>query len=70
MAVSILVALCGLALAWFLYVKRPELPATIAAASGGLYRLLLNKYWIDELYVAVIIGPLVALSTRCALAIH
>jgi NADH-quinone oxidoreductase subunit L len=62
MAVSVIVAFCGLALAWFLYVKRPELPAKIAASSGGLYRLLLNKYWIDELYAAVIIGPLVALS--------
>jgi NADH-quinone oxidoreductase subunit L len=62
MGISVLVAFSGLGLAWFLYVKRPELPAKIAAASGGLYRLVLNKYWIDELYSAAIIGPLVALS--------
>ncbi len=62
MAISVLVAFSGLGLAWFLYVKNPELPAKIAAASGGLYRLVLNKYWIDELYSAVIIGPLVAFS--------
>jgi NADH-quinone oxidoreductase subunit L len=62
MGVSVLVAFSGLALAWFLYVKRPELPARIAASLGGLYKLILNKYWIDELYTAVIIGPLVALS--------
>ena len=60
--VSVLVAFSGLGLAWLLYVKRPELPAKIAAASGGLYKLVLNKYWIDELYSAVIIGPLVACS--------
>jgi NADH-quinone oxidoreductase subunit L len=62
MAVSVLIAFAGLGLAWFLYVKNPELPAKIAAASGGLYKLVLNKYWIDELYSAAIIGPLLAFS--------
>jgi NADH-quinone oxidoreductase subunit L len=60
--VSVFVAFAGLGLAWFLYVKSPELPAKIAAASGGLYKLVLNKYWIDELYSVAIIGPLVAFS--------
>jgi NADH-quinone oxidoreductase subunit L len=62
MGVSVLIAFAGLALAWFLYIKRPELPAQIATSLGGLYRLVLNKYWIDELYKAAIIGPLVAFS--------
>ena len=62
MAASVLIAFAGLALAWFLYVKRPELPAQIAASLGGVYRLVLNKYWIDELYSAVLIGPLIAFS--------
>ena len=31
-------------------------------ASGGLYKLVFNKYWIDELYSAAIIGPLIAFS--------
>ncbi len=62
MGVSVLVAFSGLGLAWFLYIKRPELPAQIAEATGGLYKWVLHKYWIDELYGAVIIGPLVALS--------
>jgi NADH-quinone oxidoreductase subunit L len=62
MAVSVLIAFAGLGLAWLLYVRRPELPAKIAEGFGGLYKLVLNKYWIDELYTAVIIGPLVAFS--------
>jgi NADH-quinone oxidoreductase subunit L len=62
MGISVLVAFSGLGLAWFLYVKRPELPARIADGAGGLYRLVLNKYWIDELYSAAIIGPLLWLS--------
>ena len=35
----------------------------MAKAAGGLYRLVLDKYRIDELYGAVIIQPLIALST-------
>ena len=62
MAISVLVAFSGLGLAWLLYVKSPELPAKMAASFGGLYTLVLNKYWIDELYGAVIIGPLIAFS--------
>jgi NADH-quinone oxidoreductase subunit L len=62
MGLSVVVAFSGLALAWLLYVKSPELPAKFAAAAGGLYKLILNKYWIDELYSAVIIGPLLAIS--------
>jgi NADH-quinone oxidoreductase subunit L len=62
MAVSVLIGVAGFALALYLYVLRPELPSRIATSLGGLYRLVLNKYWIDELYSAVIIGPLIAFS--------
>ncbi len=58
-----LVAL-GFLLAWYLYYKRPELPARIAKAAGGLYTFVLDKYKVDELYGAVIIQPLIALSTN------
>ena len=36
----------------------------MAASAGGLYRLVLDKYRIDELYGAVIIQPLILLSTN------
>jgi NADH-quinone oxidoreductase subunit L len=61
--ISVGVALIGLLLAWYLYYKRPELPARMAKSTGGLYRLVLDKYRIDELYGAVIIQPLIALSS-------
>jgi NADH-quinone oxidoreductase subunit L len=61
--ISVGVAALGLLLAWYLYYKRPELPERMAKAAGGLYRLVLDKYRIDELYGAVIIQPLIALST-------
>ena len=47
-------AFAGFALAtWYLYIKRPDLPAEIAEASRALYTLLANKYYFDELYQAV-----------------
>jgi NADH-quinone oxidoreductase subunit L len=63
-AISVGVAMLGLLLAWYLYYKRPELPERMAKSAGGLYRLVLDKYRIDELYGAVIIQPLIALSTN------
>ncbi len=62
MGVSVAIALAGLALAWFLYIARPELPAKIADALNGLYTTVLHKYWIDELYSAVLIAPLLWFS--------
>ena len=62
--VSVGVGLLGLLLAWFLYHKRTDLPDKMAKAAGGLYRLILDKYRIDELYGAVFIHPLIALSTN------
>ncbi len=62
--VSVAVALAGLGLAWLFYIKRRDLPDRIAAALGGLYTAVLNKYYVDEIYGAAIIRPLIALSTR------
>ena len=40
-------ALAGVVLAWFLYLRRPDIPARSSAASRFIYRLLDNKYYID-----------------------
>ena len=64
MGISVGVAALGLILAWFLYHVRTDLPAKMAASAGGLYRLVLDKYRIDELYGAVIIQPLIWISTN------
>ena len=62
-AISVAVGLLGLLAAWWLYYKRPELPAKMAKAAGGLYTFVLDKYKVDELYGAVFIQPLIALSS-------
>jgi NADH-quinone oxidoreductase subunit L len=55
-------AAAGVALAWLLYLVKPEIPAAIAARAGGLYRLLLNKYYLDEIYAFVFAGGARALG--------
>jgi len=42
-------------MAWVFYLRRRELPARVAAASGPVYPLLLGKYWVDELYDATVL---------------
>ena len=41
----------GVFSAWFLYLKRPDLPATIKSKLSGVYTLLDNKYYFDDLYI-------------------
>jgi NADH-quinone oxidoreductase subunit L len=64
MGLSVAAAAIGFLGAWFLYYKRTDLPAKMAAAAGGLYRLVFDKYRIDELYGAAIIHPIVLVSTN------
>jgi NADH-quinone oxidoreductase subunit L len=63
-ALAVGAALSGALLAWLLYAARPALSSRLSAALSGLHRLLVHKYWIDELYDAVIVRPLVRLSDR------
>ena len=63
MAISVAAAAIGFLGAWFLYYKRTDLPAKMAASAGGLYRLVHDKYRIDELYGATIIQPIILFST-------
>jgi len=61
-AIALIVALIGIALAWIFYLQNPELPARLAQSLRGLYRLLLGKYYIDELYNLFISRPLFWIS--------
>jgi NADH:ubiquinone oxidoreductase subunit 5 (subunit L)/multisubunit Na+/H+ antiporter MnhA subunit len=52
--VSLLAAGLGIGLGYLFYVKRPELPDVWAARLSTIYRASLNKYWVDELYGALV----------------
>jgi NADH-quinone oxidoreductase subunit L len=61
-AIAIGAALLGLAVAHHCYVRRPGLPARVAARLSAVYALLREKYYVDEIYDALIVRPLVRLS--------
>ncbi|MHB1353150.1 MAG: NADH-quinone oxidoreductase subunit L [Thiobacillus sp.] len=43
-------AAAGVALAAVFYLRRPDIPAALAQRFAPIHRMLLNKYWFDELY--------------------
>jgi NADH-quinone oxidoreductase subunit L len=59
---AVAVALIGWFLADLFYRRKPELPAQLAQSLAGPYKLLVNKYYVDELYNAVIVKPLISFS--------
>ncbi len=62
--IAVGVALVGFLTAWWLYIHRPKTPRRLAQSLHGPYQLLLNKYYVDELYDLVIVRPTIWLSTR------
>ncbi|MFY9852805.1 MAG: NADH-quinone oxidoreductase subunit L [Terracidiphilus sp.] len=60
--IAVLVALEGWLIADKLYRRKPARPAQWAAALPGSYKLLANKYFVDELYGAVVVKPLLGFS--------
>jgi NADH-quinone oxidoreductase subunit L len=64
MTVSVAIAVAGIALAWFVWVKQRRIADTAAREFPQLHRLLLNKYYVDEAYDATIVQPIKAASTE------
>jgi NADH-quinone oxidoreductase subunit L len=60
--VAVAVALLGWFVADRLYRQRPDTPAKLAAAFPAGYKVLVHKYWVDEIYGAVLVKPVLALS--------
>jgi NADH-quinone oxidoreductase subunit L len=52
----------GFALAFQMYIRRPDLPAKLAAQQRPLYLFLLNKWYFDELYDWIFVRPAKALG--------
>ena len=63
MVVSVVIALIGIGIAYLFYVKNPALPKMLAERWKGLYKLVFNKYYVDELYEILFINSLKNLGT-------
>ncbi len=61
-AISVLVAAIGFFVAYILYYKKPGTAASYAAKFPALYRIVENKFYIDEIYQTVIVTPLLMFS--------
>ncbi|HKE34222.1 MAG TPA: NADH-quinone oxidoreductase subunit L [Candidatus Acidoferrum sp.] len=57
-------ALVGIAMAYWLYLKNPRKPDELAKSLKPVYTTLLNKYYVDQLYAATVVRPLLWLSTN------
>jgi NADH-quinone oxidoreductase subunit L len=58
MILSVLVAIGGIYLARKLYLQKQELVSKMADSFGGIYKLLCNKYYVDEVYEFTIVKPI------------
>ncbi|MGZ3537043.1 MAG: NADH-quinone oxidoreductase subunit L [Thermodesulfobacteriota bacterium] len=58
MAISVVIALIGIGIAYVFYVKNPALPKLVAERFKGLYTLVYNKYYVDEIYEVLFIDSL------------
>ncbi|MGD0359379.1 MAG: NADH-quinone oxidoreductase subunit L [Bryobacteraceae bacterium] len=57
--ISVAFGFAGIGLAALFYLFKPGLPDQIVATFGGLYKLVYNKYFVDEIYDAVVVNPVV-----------
>jgi len=62
MIIAIAIAASGFFLAYRWYIQKPDVPGMIANKAGKIYTTVLNKYYIDEIYDAVIINPFLRFS--------
>ncbi len=60
MGVSTVVAVSGIGLAWLMYAKQVISPDKMVARFKPIHKLLLNKYYFDEIYDFIIIRPVLA----------
>jgi NADH-quinone oxidoreductase subunit L len=57
MGLSVAVALAGWYIARVWYLRRKEIPGLLVRRAPGVYRVLLNKYYVDEFYEGAVVTP-------------
>ncbi|HKT90838.1 MAG TPA: NADH-quinone oxidoreductase subunit L [Paraburkholderia sp.] len=55
-------ALAGVVVAWFFYMKRPDLPAVVSRTFSPVYKLLANAYYLDKINEIVFARGAVAIG--------
>jgi NADH-quinone oxidoreductase subunit L len=60
----VIAGLVGFFFAWWFYIRSPETPKKLAASLTAPYKLLSRKYFVDELYAAIIVRSLIWISDK------
>ena len=58
-AISVAAGLLGILIAYVMYVAKPGMADAFASSMGGLYKAVYNKWYVDEIYDATVVNPLV-----------
>ena len=62
--IPVILAVLGLLLAWWFYIHKPDAAKRAKESMHGLYEVVYNKYYVDEIYGALIVRPLLWISTN------
>jgi NADH-quinone oxidoreductase subunit L len=62
MATSVIIALIGITIAYWLYIRNTKLPGKFTAAFPGLFKVVHDKYYVDELYDFVFVRGILGLG--------
>ncbi|MEC4675369.1 MAG: NADH-quinone oxidoreductase subunit L [Nitrospirota bacterium] len=57
MMISVIAGFSGIGLAALFYLKRTDIPLKLGQQFSSVYRVLFNKYYVDELYSFIIVRP-------------
>jgi NADH-quinone oxidoreductase subunit L len=57
--ISVAFGLAGIGISYYMYVVNKRLPQKITSALGGVYTLVYNKYFVDEVYDATVVHPMI-----------
>jgi NADH-quinone oxidoreductase subunit L len=58
MALSVIIALVSILIAYMMYLKNPDIPKRLGEKLRSLYTLSYNKYYVDEIYNATVVQPI------------
>lgn len=58
MFISVLISVGGILLARYLYLKRMNIVAKLTQTFSGVYKLVYNKYYVDEIYDTIVVKPI------------
>jgi len=57
MALSGTLVILGIVAAWWVYLRKPQIAEKTAQSLSAGYKLLANKYYVDEIYNALFVNP-------------